>query len=553
VGRAAVELPWLCPTTDSLIALAEAPATVLGLSLADPALALFLHRFAVAAPEPALAAFAPGALLSALLPETAAAYLAATADGVLPTTSVLLQRIRLIAHRAASIAGALAESTRRASGEAATLAAHLAPLGWYAIAAINPFDVGEPVADPEFSTQPAKVQREIWGLDHAAITRRLAARWRLASWLATTIGSLSHPLTVAKSHVTHPDLFAIVQLAVLEAEACDNGLGLSTGANRHELLDFLGLDDSAIKMMVKRVCDLPLPTATSDYDANPHRVPLVGKLLRLAGESRRRNGSALVARLEERIDGLHLALADLGEFVGERLRAAKLDGLAELAAGAGHEINNPLAVISGHAQRLLRTEADAERGEALRAIVRQVNRIAGILRDLMQFARPGRPSMRIFPLGDLLLGARDDLAPIARERTVELTLEGIFVGLWIEGDFLQLRHALGSVIRNAVEAVDTGGWVRVSFTQQEERDALDIVVEDNGPGLSSEAAEHAFDPFFCGRSAGRGRGLGLSTAWKLARQNGGELRYLRRDGEPTRFVLTLREVVNHELLALRSA
>jgi len=64
-----------------------------------------------------------------------------------------------------------------------------------------------------------------------------------------------------------------------------------------------------------------------------------------------------------------------------------------------------------------------------------------------------------------------------------------------------------------------------------------LVVEDGGPGLSPEVAAHAFDPFYCGRPAGRGRGLGLPTAWRLARQNGGDLRHEPGDG-PTRFVFT---------------
>src|SRR5439155_1440178 len=99
--------------------------------------------------------------------------------------------------------------------------------------------------------------------------------------------------------------------------------------------------------------------------------------------------------------------------------------LAELAAGAGHEINNPLAVISGNAQRLLRTEPDPERGEALRAVVRQTQRIAGILRDLMQFARPPKAEPRAFPVSELVQGVRDDLADFAAERGIRVELDGV--------------------------------------------------------------------------------------------------------------------------------
>ncbi len=552
VGRAAVELPWLCPNTDSLIALAEAPATVLGLSAVDPALALFLLRFAQPAPEPDNFGFSPGTFLSAILPETASAFLGATKTGILPDSSFALGRVRTVAERAAGIATALADATRLVPVHAAARATRLAPLGWYAVAAVDTFDAAEPLGDPQFSERPDEVQTEVWGLDHAAIARRLAARWRLPAWLATTIGSLTLPLGVAARLVTHRDLFAVVQLALVEAEREGVPLGLTHGANRGELLECLRIDDHAVKRIAERLHDSPQRETGSGLDSNPHRVPLVRNLLRLAGESRRRNGPGLVVRLEEHIDSLHRVAVDLGEQVGERLRDAKLAGLAELAAGAGHEINNPLAVISGNAQRLLRTEPDAERGESLQAIVRQANRIAALLRDLMQFARPPKPDLCVFPVSHLIQGVSDDLATLATEREVRVELVAVPPDVSLEGDLKQLRQALVAVVRNAIEAAPRDGWVRVSCTAGEHETPA-IVVEDSGPGLTPEAAEHAFDPFFCGRTAGRGRGLGLPTAWQLVRQNGGSLTFEPIDGGPNRFVLTVRRAVGYDVLPLRSA
>jgi two-component system, NtrC family, sensor kinase len=553
VGQAAVELPWLCPSTDSLIALADAPASVAGLSAADPALALFLLRFAQPAPEPDTFGFAPGALLSAILLETASAFLAATKTGVLPDSSFALGRVRAVAERAAEIAAALASATRLVPAIAAATVARLAPLGWYAVAAVDPFDAADPLGDPQFGERPGEVQTEVWGLDHASIARRLAARWRLPGWVAGTIGSLTLPLRVAENLVAHADLFAVVQLAVLESEAEGVQLGLAHGASRGELLDHLRLDDRALAGVAGERRGAPARSSGSGFDPNPHRVLLIRNLLRQAAEARRRNGPALVARLEEHIDALHRVAANLAEQVGDRLRDAKLAALAELAAGAGHEINNPLAVISGNAQRLSRTELDPERGESLQAIVRQANRIAGILRDLMQFARPPRPELRAFPLSELLYGVRDDFAALAAERGVGLELAGVPADVWLDGDPRQLRHALGAIVRNAIEAAAAGGWVRVSCSAPEEAGSAAVAVEDSGPGMTPEVAEHAFDPFFSGRTAGRGRGLGLPTAWQLIRQNGGELHFEPVDGGPTRFVLTARRAAGCDLLSLRSA
>jgi signal transduction histidine kinase len=70
-------------------------------------------------------------------------------------------------------------------------------------------------------------------------------------------------------------------------------------------------------------------------------------------------------------------------------------------------------------------------------------------------------------------------------------------------------------------------------------DQLQIIVEDNGPGPSPQQAEHMFDPFYSGRPAGRGRGLGLPTAWRLAREHGGDVWFDPQPGGPTRFVLRL--------------
>jgi signal transduction histidine kinase len=68
---------------------------------------------------------------------------------------------------------------------------------------------------------------------------------------------------------------------------------------------------------------------------------------------------------------------------------------------------------------------------------------------------------------------------------------------------------------------------------------VDLVVEDNGTGPAPVQREHLFDPFYSGRHAGRGRGLGLPTAWRLAREHGGDVRFECRAGGPTRFVLSL--------------
>ncbi len=556
VGRAAVQLPWLCPRTESLVALAEAPGKLTGLADADPALMVFLLRFAGPGNTPRSPLFSLAALESPNLPSTAVTYLTATTAGVLPTGSFVLKRVQSVARLATTWARRLSEQTRRCSAEAASVAAQIAPLGWYAVAAVDRFAAAVPLAELSSSREAAKVQAEVWGLDQASITRRLAIRWRLPDWVTEIIGSLSLPFPVVRPLLRHPDLFAVVQLSVMEAEARLGNLGLTERADRMKLLHHLGLDGDGLTPATVGE-ESESVQGTEDGPDDPHRVPLVRNLLQMAVEARRRNGPAIVARLEDKIDELYRAAVDVENQHEERLRVAKLAALAELAAGAGHEINNPLAIISGIAQRLIRTEPDPERGECLRVILRQTERISGILRDLMRFARPPRPEPRPFRLTELFEAVSQELRPVAREHTVELRLQQGEADCWLIGDFDQIRHALAAVVRNGIEAVGCRresaeesltlgkrgtAWVEVSY-HSDGAERVELVVLDSGPGLEAEVAKHAFDPFYSGRSAGRGRGLGLPTAWRLLTQNGGDLNYDPRPEAPARFRLLLPRTV----------
>lgn len=528
-GRLAADLPWLCPQTDSLIGLAEDPAALARLSAADPALLAFLLRVA---PSEAFSLDADRFLSHSVL-DSARTLLGASASGWLSPHAAL--QVRHVAHRAGVFARRLAERTRALSPVAAEAVARLAPLGWYAVASVDGYAFAECLADPAFRLHPSRTQSTHWGLDHDAIARRLALRWRLPGWVASVVGNLSLPFRAGRVVAADADLFAVVQLAVQEAEAGLNDLGLTRGSDREELLRHLNvkLDDEAFHPPG----GLPEPPASPALDPNPHRVPLLPNLLKAAADSRRRNGAALVVRLETRVDELTRAVSDLSSQDGDRLRDAKLAGLAELAAGAGHEINNPLAVISSHAQRLSRTEPDADRAESLRTIIKQTQRIHALLRDMMQFARPPRPDRGRFLACEMLAAIRDEFAPVAASLDVKLDVDLPPADVWLEADAKQVRHTVGAVVRNGLEAAERGGWVRVACGSVAA--GVEILVEDSGPGLTPEAADHAFDPFFCGRSAGRGRGLGLSTAWRFARQNGGDVRHEPSADGPTRFVVAV--------------
>jgi signal transduction histidine kinase len=262
------------------------------------------------------------------------------------------------------------------------------------------------------------------------------------------------------------------------------------------------------------------------------------ELLGLAAKNRRAIQHAERTRLHGEVDSLHDFVEHQRASETQRLQEMKLESLAELAAGAGHEINNPLAVISGQAQYLLTAEQEPARRKSLQTIVGQTQRIHQTLKQLIHFARPPVPRKEHVDLGGLLSDIIGNLRGLADERQVQLTTDEPPTALTLLVDPGQIRMAISGLVRNGIEAATANGWTRLTV-KQDPQSGLTIVVEDSGPGPSPLDCEHLFDPFYSGRKAGRGRGLGLPTAWQLVRQHGGEVRFDTPANGPTRFVLTL--------------
>jgi signal transduction histidine kinase len=438
----------------------------------------------------------------------------------------------------ARLAERIAEITGKCHPERAWVSGLLAALGWLAVCATEPERAFTCLADPDFKANPARTQERHWGMDHAALSRRLGRRWRLPSWFAAVAGHLALPVETAQTFGAAPELFAIVQLAVGLLQEHTALLGLVPAAAPNEIAARLGvseMDRETLRDESRALVKLMDPPPSFN---TPYGVPLLRELLTLAVENRRLRNAPLVRRLELDVDVLHRALEEQRAGEAERLMARKLCALAEFAAGAGHEINNPLAVISGQAQYLLGHEADPNRQRSLHKIIGQAHRINQILRDLMQFARPTPPHFESVYLPGLVREVADSLSDLAAERHVRLVCPDPEQTPPLSADSTHLRTALTCLVRNAIEAAPAEGWasIRVDMSAPQQ---IDVVVEDNGPGLPAPLREHLFDPFYSGREAGRGRGLGLSTAWRLVKVHGGDLRFVHLPHGPTRFVMSL--------------
>jgi len=519
-GERAIHLPWFWPDAASFQAFASHPDSIQwSLIRSDPGLLLFLFARYL---EPSDGA------PTRLGEEELRAAAAMLTDSTSPWTdwaAPSLIAIGRTAAAAAHFAELLARTVTGVDPARAWTGAWLAYAGWIAIGTTDPQAVADWQALSTTAPDPLAAQSRCWGLTRAEIAWGLAAEWPLPDWAQFLLARFDASPSEAWQNGADRRLHALVQTAVVLAEQTETRLYVADEFDLSAALAELRLRTPDLDRIREAYADqVDLDNWLDRPWADPRGVP--GLAERLTWAADRMSDSAVEEPETVRVD-----------VYAERVQAAKLAAVAEFAAGASHEINNPLAVISGHSQYLLKSETDPGRREALQSIVRQTRRIHAVLSELMYFARPPVPRPEVVDLIRLAREAAANVAPLAAERNVEVEWSGLPGPVWIKADPKQLSIAISALIRNAVEAALPGGWVRLSPAFRADR--LEVVVEDNGPGLDDRSRDHLFDPFYSGRTAGRGRGLGLSAAWRLAKEHGGEVRHVPAPGGPTRFVLDL--------------
>jgi signal transduction histidine kinase len=156
---------------------------------------------------------------------------------------------------------------------------------------------------------------------------------------------------------------------------------------------------------------------------------------------------------------------------------------------------------------------------------------------LMVFARPPRPNPMDVDVHDVLRPVVEAVRPVAESKRVRFEYSPPPAPVTVRADSAQVGEAVRALIANAIEAASEGGRVVVEASLA--ATACRVTVADDGHGMDGDAMRRAFDPFHCGRDAGRGIGLGLPKALRLIESNGGRLAVESRPGEGTRVVVSL--------------
>jgi signal transduction histidine kinase/HD-like signal output (HDOD) protein len=217
-----------------------------------------------------------------------------------------------------------------------------------------------------------------------------------------------------------------------------------------------------------------------------------------------------------------------------------LNALVEIAAGAAHELNNPLAVISGRAQLLAQAEDDQEKRQILNQIYENAGQASAIVEDLMNYAEPPQPRRTQINVGQMideavqLAGWKVNRDHIDVETRVSKDATGVFV------DSAQIVSAIANVIANAVESYgDKPGPVTISGEPDELSEFIKLQVKDQGCGMDPQTLAKATQPFFSARPAGRKRGMGLAYAQRFIQVNQGSLEIESTSGKGTTVTIRL--------------
>ena len=202
-----------------------------------------------------------------------------------------------------------------------------------------------------------------------------------------------------------------------------------------------------------------------------------------------------------------------------------LAGVAEMAAGASHELNNPLAVISGRTQLLMDIETDENKQQMLKQIHARADEVSHIVADLMEFARPSEPNSVTISIEEIIGLAVRQTEEQYNIRKLELNLESPADVPAVKVDIDQTATAIKNILSNALDSYPSeNGPVDISVDTPKEEGFVTVRITDRGCGMDTPTLANAMQPFFSGKPAGRKRGMGLAHARRLLELNNAEIK-----------------------------
>jgi PAS domain S-box-containing protein len=242
-------------------------------------------------------------------------------------------------------------------------------------------------------------------------------------------------------------------------------------------------------------------------------------------------------------DGAVICLADLTRFKEaeeERIRAERLDVLADISAVVAHEIRNPLAGMAAGIQHLLtKVEEDDDKHQALQRILKEGERVNQVIENILLITRPPHLDLELCDLSEMV-------REVVSEWEVRAHSQGVQFGnyycsglLPVKADRKRLSQALGNLLLNGMEAMPDGGKLDISVTgpPAEGDGYAEVEIRDSGAGIGDEDRERVFEAFYTTKP--RSAGLGLTIAQRIVNEHGGEIDIESGEGKGTAVIVRL--------------
>lgn len=286
------------------------------------------------------------------------------------------------------------------------------------------------------------------------------------------------------------------------------------------LYEFIGKNDAQNSQLVNREFEI----------AFPRKLFLSVSLLPLLDEEGRVYGIAVIMR----------DMTEKRKIEGRMAQNERLGALSVLAAGLAHEVGNPLNSLHIHVQLIEREFAKLKTGkkklaDLIRIVSDEIKRIDDIARNFLQAIRPLKPKFEEEDVNHVIEKTVKVIMP-------EMTAAGILAQRKYADslpltllDKSQLKQAFLNIIKNSMQAMPSGGTIKVATSSH--GDIIKIVFEDTGHGIAPENMSRIFDPYFTTRKDGSG--LGLMMTHRIIKEHGGDIEVKSQTGKGATFVVTI--------------
>ncbi|MDY6792897.1 MAG: ATP-binding protein [Thermodesulfobacteriota bacterium] len=221
-------------------------------------------------------------------------------------------------------------------------------------------------------------------------------------------------------------------------------------------------------------------------------------------------------------------------------QADKLASIGQLSAGVAHEMNNPLGIILGYTQLLLRDEdSETERYKDLKTIEKHVKNCKSIVEDLLSFSRSSNPEWEVINIHEAIddvlnfIVHHADLDKVAIIRDYDITIPPILI------NERKIKQVFMNLLMNAKHAVGNTGTIKVATKLVPAKSQACIKVIDTGYGIERKNLSRIFDPFFTTKPTGEGTGLGLSVSYGIIKNHHGEILVESKRGKGSTFTIFL--------------